>query len=57
MAHRATLSSPVHGGGVSRRREADGGGGHRTDESRPFHHPLFASLGERSPSPALRGRK
>jgi hypothetical protein len=55
MALMRTFASPVHGGGVTRRRAGDGGGGNRTGEPRPFHHSLFTPFGERSP--ALRGRR
>jgi hypothetical protein len=55
MGPSLTIASPVHGGGVTRRRA----GGERGDrlrdaQSRPFHHALY---GARSPSPASRGRQ
>jgi hypothetical protein len=62
-----TLSSPIHGRGgpsaeepmVERASQAHSLAAavrSAEPEARPLHHPLFAALGERSPSPASRGR-
>jgi hypothetical protein len=68
MALTRILASPIHGGGEPSAAERtvegasllhDVAAAVRSAETevRPLHHSLFASLGERSPSPASQGKQ